>query len=80
MPIERAKAQPPAKLAQNGREAFMNYLDAPPHKAFVMGTDGRFGWASGRRTRDEALSKAMENCPRNADKSCAPVMLDDLPR
>ncbi|WP_243360059.1 dienelactone hydrolase family protein [Fundidesulfovibrio terrae] len=80
LPAERTRVSPPGKLAESGRQAFENYLDAPPHKAFVMGSRGGYGWSTGKRTAQEALEKATENCRSNGNDGCTPVMLDDKPR
>jgi hypothetical protein len=69
---------PPSSLGASGREAFKSYLDSGPNKAFAV-SGGRFGWASGRRTADEAINDALGNCTSGAVK-CAVVNVNDGPR
>lgn len=76
LPEERPNVRPPSKLSEKGKEDFGKFLDGVWHKAFVMGRDGRYGWATGRRTSQEALDKAMEFCSKNGDNGCTPVMED----
>jgi len=78
--VQRPRTSPPGRLSDSGRDAFERYLDAPPHKAFVMGPRGGYGWSTGKRTLEEARDQAMENCRKNGNDGCAPVMLDDRPR
>jgi dienelactone hydrolase len=66
---------PPASLGASGREAFRSYLDSGPNKAFVA--DGsHYGWASGRRSADEAINDALGKCLGK----CAVVNVNDQPR
>jgi dienelactone hydrolase len=76
--IPVANAAPPSSLGANGREAFKSYLDSGPNKAFAV-SGGRFGWASGRRTADEAINDALGNCTSRA-VTCAVVNVNDGPR
>jgi dienelactone hydrolase len=44
-------------------QAFAQYLATPDYeKAFVIGRDGYYGWASGQASPEEALSRARRNC------------------
>jgi hypothetical protein len=47
----------PSGLNIRGREAFKNYLDSGPNKAFAVGGDLHFGWprAAGRSTRPSRM-------------------------
>ncbi len=76
-PAPTAQASPPGALSAKGRKAFEEYLEAPPHKAFAMSSQGYFSWRSGRRTQAEAAEDAREACVENAEASCRVVMLDD---
>ena len=66
---------PPASLSASGREAFRSYLDSGPNKAFVA--DGsHYGWASSRRSADEAINDALGKC----SGKCTVVNVNDKPR
>jgi hypothetical protein len=67
---------PPAHLGSNGREAFKTYLQGGPNKAFAVNENGRFGWASGRRSIDDARKNALEFC---APGTCAVVNVNNEP-
>lgn len=79
-PGRTAKASPPRGLSANGRKAFEDYLDAPPHKAFSMSSDGGYSWRSGRRTPEEAAEDAREACADYSGLSCRVLVLDDEPQ
>jgi dienelactone hydrolase len=54
-------ALPPGGLAVE--QAFAQYLATPNYeKAFVIGRNGAYGWASGYATQDEALKVARQEC------------------
>jgi dienelactone hydrolase len=67
---------PPAHLGSNGREAFKTYLQGGPNKAFAVNENGRFGWASGRRSIDDARKNALEFC---APGRCTVVNVNNEP-
>jgi dienelactone hydrolase len=67
MAPERPKAAAPRNLSAKGREAFATYLDAPPYKAFAVALSGRFGYATGKRTLQEAEDAAMEFCEKGGE-------------
>jgi dienelactone hydrolase len=76
---EPPKIAPPAELSFGGKEEFREYLLSPPHKAFAASVDGHYGFSFGRRTEQDAISKALFNCGQvaaGADR-CSLVMLDD---
>lgn len=77
MAVERPKVPAPRALNDKGRTDFENYLDSAPHKAFVMGAKGGYGWVSGKRTTEEAVQKAMENCEKYNNTGCKAIMIDD---
>lgn len=70
-------AAPPG-LSSNGRETFKTYLESGPNKAFAAG-DSRFGWATGRRTADEARKAAMEYCVSGTSAKCRVVNVNNQP-
>jgi dienelactone hydrolase len=69
---------PPSSLNSRGREAFRTYLDSGPNKAFAAG-DSRFGWATGRRTIDEAVKDALGFCVSGAVARCTIVNVNNKP-
>lgn len=76
---DNATVHYPKGLGAQGREAYLKYLDGPGHKAFVMSSDGHFGWRTGQRTIDTAVDQATEYCRRNTPTLCYAVMIDDEP-
>jgi dienelactone hydrolase len=66
----------PAVLGPNGKAAFESYKTSPPHKAFAVAPDGRFGWQSGMRTTDAARAGALKYCLEGS-KQCGVVFVDD---
>ena len=69
----------PASLSANGRAAFKTYLDSGPNKAFAAAGNQRFGWATGRRTIDEARKIALGYCASGSSAKCAVVNVNDKP-
>jgi hypothetical protein len=41
---------------------FETYLASGPNKAFAIGTGSHFGWATGRRSVEEAVKDALGFC------------------
>jgi dienelactone hydrolase len=70
---------PPASLSPNGRAAFKTYLDSGPNKAFAAAGNSRFGWATGRRTVEEARQIALGYCVSGSSAKCAVVNVNDKP-
>jgi dienelactone hydrolase len=69
---------PPASLGDNGRAAFKSYLESGPNKAFAV-SGAHFGWASGRRTGDEAVKAALGFCRAHAPGFCTVAYVNDKP-
>jgi hypothetical protein len=70
---------PPSSLNDRGRDTFKTYLDSGPNKAFAIGGDAHFGWATGRRKVDEAVKDALGFCvPASAGK-CTIVNINNKP-
>jgi len=70
----------PSSLKSNGRVAFRTYLDSGPNKAFaVVAGDSRFGWATGRRTTEEARRDALGLCASGANTKCTVVNVNNKP-
>jgi dienelactone hydrolase len=57
---------PPRQLGENGQQAFAQFMDHAPHKAFAVAPDGSFGWRSRMPTVDDATREALEACSRHA--------------
>lgn len=71
---------PPQSLNGRGRDTFRTYLESGPNKAFVVGNGSHFGWATGRRTADEAIKDALGFCASNATAKCTVVNVNNQPR
>ena len=69
--------KPPSSLNGSGREAFATYLASGPNKAFAVGGGSHFGWATGRRTIDQAVKDALGFCVPTA--KCAIVNVNNKP-
>ena len=69
--------KPPSSLNGSGREAFVTYLASGPNKAFAVGGGAHFGWATGRRTIDQAVKDALGFCVPTA--KCAIVNVNNKP-
>ncbi|MGD0640290.1 MAG: CocE/NonD family hydrolase [Roseiarcus sp.] len=72
-----AAAAPPPRLDARGRDAFKSYLDSGPNKAFAVGAGTRFGWATGRRTIDQAKKDALGFCAADGSGACTIVNVND---
>ncbi|MEW6639735.1 MAG: CocE/NonD family hydrolase [Pseudomonadota bacterium] len=75
--VARPNVPPPSGLGGSGRAAFGNYLDSGPNKAFAV-SGSHFGWASGRRTPEQAREDALGFCNANAE-DCSIVNVNDRP-
>jgi dienelactone hydrolase len=69
----------PSSLNARGREAFKSYLDSGPNKAFAVGGNSHFGWATGRGTIDQATSDALGVCVANVAAKCRIVNVNNKP-
>ena len=80
-PIElpRPNVAPPAGLDARGRETFATYLESGPNKAFAIGAGSRFGWATGRRSVEEARAAALGFCAGIASTTCTVVNINNRP-
>jgi len=68
----------PSSLNARGRETFKTYLESGPNKAFVL-SGSHFGWATGRRTIDEAVSDALGFCKPDSGAKCSVVNVNNKP-
>ena len=71
-------AAPPG-LSGSGRETFKTYLESGPNKAFAMSDTSRFGWATGRRTVEDARKAAMDYCTSGTSAKCRIVNVNNQP-
>jgi dienelactone hydrolase len=69
---------PSSSLDGRGRETFKTYLDSGPNKAFAVGGGSHFGWATGRRTADQARKDALGFCAPGGAK-CRIVNVNNRP-
>jgi dienelactone hydrolase len=77
MPLPNVAAPP--NLNGRGREAFKSYLESGPNKAFAVAADAHFGWATGRRTSDQARKDALGFCTASAPAGCRIVNVNNAP-
>lgn len=77
--VELPNVAPPTNLNASGRDAFNGYLDDGPDKAFAVAADGSYGWATGRRTIEEARRVALEYCKKHAAGPCAIANVNNRP-
>ena len=63
---------------RRGRETFKTYLESGPNKAFVI-SGSHFGWATGRRTTDEAVKDALGFCKPDPGGKCTVVNVNNKP-
>jgi len=54
----------PPRLNADGRAAFAIYLASGPHKAFAVASNGAFGYWTGRRSLQDAQTRAMAGCAK----------------
>jgi dienelactone hydrolase len=58
-----APSLPPPRGGNALEQAFANYLATPDYeKAFVIGSNGAYGWAAGYPTPEQALNAAYRHC------------------
>jgi dienelactone hydrolase len=69
----------PTSLGASGREAFKTYLESGPNKAFAIAGNSRFGWATGRRTTEEAREDALGYCVSGTSSKCRIVNVNNKP-
>jgi dienelactone hydrolase len=79
MEIPTPNVAVPASLRTRGREAFKTYLDSGPNKAFAAADDAHFGWATGRRSIDDARKDALGYCASGTSAKCRIVNVNNKP-
>jgi hypothetical protein len=69
----------PVQLGKSGQNAFGQYLLAAGDKAFACSPTGHFGYSTKRRSKKEAMDRALEFCRQYAEgERCELVMVNDL--
>jgi dienelactone hydrolase len=79
-PLERRPPILPAPPGAKGNmeRDFRLYLASENYeKAFAIGPDGHYGWATRRRSPEEAVAAAVEFCGRSG-ATCRPYAINDL--
>lgn len=66
----------PTQLSLEGKQAFLDYLKKPPHKAFAVSSAGAYGWMNGCYSEEEAQNIALETCKKYAN-DCSIYAIDD---
>jgi dienelactone hydrolase len=79
MDITPPNVAAPPGLSSNGRETFKTYLESGPNKAFALAGNSRFGWATGRRTVEEARKTAMDSCASGTSAKCRIANVNNQP-
>jgi dienelactone hydrolase len=79
MEIPTPNVAAPASLSTRGRAAFTSYLDGGPNKAFAAAGDAHFGWATGRRSVDDARKDALGYCVSGTSAKCRIVNVNNKP-
>jgi dienelactone hydrolase len=79
MDIPTPDVAAPASLSARGRAAFKTYIESGPNKAFAVAGGQRFGWATGRRSSDEARKEALGYCASGTSEKCRIVNVNDKP-
>jgi dienelactone hydrolase len=69
----------PPGLNSNGVVTFKTYLESGPNKAFAVAGASRFGWATGRRSIEEARKVAMDYCRSGTSTKCRIVNVNNQP-
>jgi dienelactone hydrolase len=77
MDVSAPDVAAPSGLNAVGREGFKTYLESGPNKAFAVGGDSHFGWATGRRSIDQARQDALGLCVGSA--KCRIVNVNNKP-
>jgi dienelactone hydrolase len=75
LPFAAHVLPPPPQATAEMAQAFADYLATPDYeKAFVVGTGGYYGWASGYASVEDAVAAAREECGK---KHCGVYAIDD---
>jgi len=67
----------PKILSLNGKQDFEKYVQAAPHKAFALSSDGAYGWRTGERSVEEAKLQAINYCQKYTQELCKIIAVDD---
>lgn len=67
----------PAGTGAKGAAQWTEFLGSEFHRAFAVGADGAFGWASGYPSPEAAAAKALEVCQKGEGAACRLHMLNE---
>jgi len=77
IPLAISHLKSPSYFSNAEKSAFLKYELAAPHKAFAVSADGAFGWRSGQRSGDQAVSGALHYCKQHTAKICRVIAVDE---
>ena len=60
-------------LGLSGRRGYRDFLDSAQPRAFAVGRDGAWGWASG----ENPVDRALDRCKKNSKGECGVYAVDD---
>ncbi|MDH5771853.1 MAG: TlpA family protein disulfide reductase [Rhodospirillaceae bacterium] len=57
-------------LDAQGRAGYEEFLNSPPHSAFVIAPGGTWSWVSGMASQLQAEESALDACATNTEQTC----------
>jgi thiol-disulfide isomerase/thioredoxin len=66
----------PPHLDDRGRAAYLDYLGATGHRAFVIAPGGTWAWKGDEGTAHRALESALDECRQASSQRCVPFSVD----
>lgn len=70
-------AAPLPHVGPLGQRAFQDYLQAGPHRAFVIAPGGTWFWQADMPSEDYALETALAACRERTEQQCVPYALNE---
>ena len=64
-------------IDQQGRQGYVEFLDAPRHRAFAIGPGGAWSWRSGLKSAAAAQQAALDACAEHSEIPCLLYAVDD---
>ncbi len=64
-------------LDETGRAAYREFLQASPHRAFVIAPGGSWAWRAELPSEESALRHALQDCRQQTEQSCVPYAVDE---
>jgi len=64
-------------LSTMGKQGYLEFQDAPLHRAFAIAPGGAWAWASGNATVEVAESDALNACRQYTEQPCHLYSVDD---